>query len=219
MSSVHRVAQRALVGACVLGIAAGASAQEPGSPTPAAPAGAEPTVPSLELGGIIGPSIVFGDAANEEYNPSLTRVGVFGAVSLAYRSSYFIDPFLMLGYASLASGEATLPAGVWGDGGTLKQHLGAWVFAPGITIDIWRFRPRIGIGFAVVEQSNSFRGFDNSSTQVAIANQFALGFNALDSGRFRLDAEARLVQVAGADITFVTLDVVARGDVVMFGSD
>ena len=147
------------------------------------------------------------------------RVGFYGEIGLAYRSPYFLDPFLFVGHGTLASGESVLPAGPWGDGGTVEQSLGAWVISPGVTSDLWRFRPRLGIGLAVVQQSFSFLGEESSSSQLPIVTVLGLGFNALDDGRFRLDVEARGVFASGADVTFMTLDAVLRGDWIRFDLD
>jgi hypothetical protein len=173
---------------------------------------------SFEVSAALGPSVVFGEPANPEYTQSFSRVGVFGELGIAYRSSYFVDPFLSVGYATLASGESVLPSGAWGQGGTLGQHLGAWVITPGITSDIWRFRPRLGLGVAVIVQRFEFLGSESSSTQLPIATELGLGFNALDYERLRLDFEARVVLATGADVTFTTLDAVLRGDLFYFGS-
>src|SRR5262249_18764692 len=129
-----------------------------------------------------------------------------------------IDPFLAVGYAMLARGESQLPAGPWGSGGTLDQHLSAWIVAPGITTDIWRIRLRLGLGFSFVEQGFDLNGTSNSTSQFALSNQAAIGFNLVDINRFRLDTEVRYVGIPGADIFFGTLVVVARGDVLVFGS-
>jgi len=174
-------------------------------------------VSSIEVSGTVGPSVVFGDAANPEYSPSLRRVGVFGELGVAYRSSYFIDPFLGVGYAPLASGEAHLPSGPWGAGGMLDQRLDMWTIAPGLTADVWRLRLRVALGLAVVVQRYRFPGEDHSSTQVPLAHQVGLGFNVIDVHRFRLDLEARYVGAPGADVTFLTFAAVMRGDVVEFG--
>jgi hypothetical protein len=160
---------------------------------------------------------VFGEPANPAYARSLRRVGGLVELGVAYRSSYFVDPFLSASYANLAGGESVLPDGPWGGGGTIEQQLGAWVIAPGITSDIWRFRLRIGIGLAIVTQHYRFQGRDDSSVQLPLSNQLGLGFNALETERFRLDAEARAILAPGADVSFVTLAVVARGDLVQFG--
>lgn len=172
---------------------------------------------SIEVSGTVGPSVVFGDAANPEYSPSLRRVGVFGELGVAYRSSYFIDPFLAVGFAPLADGQAHLPSGPWGAGGMLDQTLDIWTIAPGLTTDIWRFRLRAALGLAVVVQRYRFPREDHSSTQVPLAHQLGLAFNVLDVRRFRLDLEARYVGAPGADITFLTLAAVMRGDVIEFG--
>ena len=174
---------------------------------------------SLEISGSMGPSIVFGEPANPAYTQSsLRRVGVFGEAAVAYRSSYFLDPFISVGYAALASGKSELPSGPWGAGGTLDQQLNAWVISPGITIDIWRIRLRYGLGLALITQSFSYLGQEHSSTQKPLVHQGGLGFNVLDTAGFRLDAETRLVTAPGADVTFMTFDVVARGDLVRFGT-
>ncbi|HVW23766.1 MAG TPA: hypothetical protein VHC69_00250 [Polyangiaceae bacterium] len=174
-------------------------------------------VSSLEITATIGPSVVFGDAANPEYSPSLRRVGVFGELGVAYRSRYFIDPFLAVSYAQLASGQAEMPNGPWGAGGMLDQRLDAWLVAPGITADLWRIRLRAALGFAIVVERYRYPGEDHSTTQVPLAHQLGLGFNVLDVRRFRLDLEARYVGAPGADITFLTFAAVMRGDLIEFG--
>jgi hypothetical protein len=176
----------------------------------------QPSVSSLEISGTVGPTYVFGDAANPEYVQSVHRGGFYGELGVSYRSSYFVDPFLSVGYATLASGVSRLPDGLWGAGGTMEQHLGAWVISPGITSDIWRFRPRFGLGVAVIVQSFSFNGDENSSTQTPLAAQLGLGFNMWDDDRFRFDLESRAIVASGADVTFVTLDAVLRGDLFYF---
>jgi len=173
---------------------------------------------SLELSLSLGPTVTFGEAANPEYNPSLTRVGLYGTFGVAYRSSYFIDPFIEVGIGSLASGEVTLPDGVWGKGGTLEQHLGVWTISPGITADIWRFRPRFGMGIGFIQQSYRFNGQEHSSTQPPLLAQLGLGFVAYDSDRLRLDIEGRTVIMNGAEVTFTTLDLIMRVDAVYFGA-
>jgi len=201
-----------------------AVAQFVGAAEFAPPAAAEPPlertrlVPSFEVSAALAPSIVFGDPANPQYTQSFSRVGAFGELGIAYRSSYFVDPFLSVGYATLATGDSAMPAGPWGQGGTLTQHLGAWVISPGITSDIWRFRPRVGLGLAVIVQSFEFLGNKNTSTQLPIVTQLGLGFNAFDGDRLRLDLEARVVLATGADVTFMTFGAVLRGDLFYFGS-
>jgi hypothetical protein len=141
---------------------------------------------------------------------------VYAEAGVAYRSKYFLDPFISAGYATLASGETTLPDGEYGPGGTLHQHLGVWLLSPGVTTDLWRFRLRFGIGLAVVKQSFRFQGEDTTSTQLPFAFEAGVGYNFYKLPRFRLDAEARFVQAKGADIAFWTLGLTGRGDLVTF---
>jgi len=172
---------------------------------------------SLEVFGSFGPTILFGEPANPEYQTSFGRVGMIGELGFAYRSWYFIDPFISVSYSGLARGQAVLPAGVWGAGGTLEQKLRAWIISPGITSDIWRFRPRLALGVAILVQSFEFNGVESSSTQTPLVTQFGLGFNVFDEGRTRLDLEGRGVLISGADVNFVTLDVILRGDLFYIG--
>ncbi len=199
--------------------AAGHAAADPAD-KPAAPKKKElakqPSYSSLELSGTFGPTYLFGEAANPEFVQSVHQSGAYGELAFAYRSSYFVDPFLSVGYGTLASGVSHLPDGLWGAGGTMEQHLGAWVISPGITSDIWRFRPRFGLGVAVIVQSFSFNGEENSSTQTPLVAQLGLGFNMFDDERFRFDLESRAIVASGADITFVTFDAVLRGDLFYF---
>jgi hypothetical protein len=198
------------------------SAQPPPQKDVVAPAPAkapEPKNPSsLEISGAIGPSILTSEApANPEYTQNYNRVGLFAEVALALRSKYFLDPYLAVSYAMLASGESALPAGPWGAGGTLDQHLFAWTVSPGITTDIWRIRLRYGVGFSFVNQSFDFLDQHNTSTQFVLSHELGIGANLLDVDRFRMDVEMRFVAMPGADITFPTLTVVARGDLIFFG--
>jgi len=199
----------------VASLAAAEPADQPG-PKPEKQLARQPTVSSLEITGAFGPSVLFGDAANPGYVESFSRAGVYGELGIAYRSNYFVDPFLTVGYGSLARGTSDLPDGAWGTGGTIEQDLGAWLISPGITTDIWRFRPRIGFGLAVVVQRFEFEGETHSSTQLPLVTQLGLGFNAFDDGRFRLDVETRGVLAPGADVRFMTFDVVFRGDLFYF---
>ena len=176
----------------------------------------QPSVSSLELSGTFGPTYTFGEAANPEYVQSFSQTGAYGELGFSYRSAYFVDPFISVGYGTLASGQSRLPAGPWGAGGGISQHLGAWVISPGITSDIWRFRPRFGLGIAVIVQSFEFNGDENSSTQTPLVAQLGLGFNTFDDDRFRLDLESRVIIADGADVTFVTFDAVLRGDLFYF---
>src|SRR5688572_1165185 len=59
---------------------------------------------SLEGFATVGPTLISGDPAMPEATSSFRRLGVVGELGAAYRSAYFIDPFLSLGYGSLAAG-------------------------------------------------------------------------------------------------------------------
>jgi hypothetical protein len=189
--------------------AASATPASPSSPASEAPA-------ALEVGAALGPSVAFGEPANPEYAQSFGRVGVGLSATLAYRSSYFVDPFFEVGYALLASGESRLPDGPWGEGGLIRQTLGTWIFSPGIRTEIWRFRPEIGLGLALVTQSNDFRGETNHATQAAVLSQVGLGFAIMDADRIHIDTGLKLVAAPGAGITFVCLSLVARLDALVF---
>jgi hypothetical protein len=175
--------------------------------------------PALELSGSLGPTLTFGEAANPEYTRSVGRVGVLLGAAVAYRSSYFVAPRLEVGYAALAHGESELPMGPWGDGGKLEQRLRTWVISPGVSGDLWRFRPRLGLGIAFVSQANSYAGQTHSSSQLAISTQLGLGFQLIESGPLRLDVDARFVDIGGAGITFASLGLVGRWDALTFASD
>jgi len=188
-----------------------------GAATTSAPPPEKEVPSSLELSLSIGPTVMYGEAANPEYDPSVSRFGIFGSFGVGYRSSYFVDPFIEIGYGSLATGEVVLPNGPWGAGGTLKQQLSVVTISPGITADIWRFRPKFGMGLSFVTESYAFGGQEHSSTQPPLLAQLGLGFVAVDVPRFRLDVEARTVIMQGADVHFTTIDVVLRADAIYFG--
>ena len=194
-------------------------------PAPAAPPAAAPAPQpsSLELFGSIAPTVVQGDPADPRLTNSFRRVGVYAEAGVAFRSKYFLDPFFSVGYATLASGDTTLPDSdtiVNGQpaytAGTVHQHLGMWLLSPGVTSDIWRFRLRFGIGIAIVKQSFSFHGEDTSTDQKPLAWHVGLGYKFYERPRFRLDVEARLIQAKGADVAVWALALTGRGDVVTF---
>ncbi|HEX2669585.1 MAG TPA: hypothetical protein VHM25_01875 [Polyangiaceae bacterium] len=186
----------------------------PAETLPARPPAAEPS--SLELFGTLAPTVTQGEPANPQLTNSFRRVGFYGEAGVAYRSKYFLDPFVSVGYGTLASGDTTLPDSKYGSGGTLHQHLGTWLLSPGVTTDIWRFRLRFGIGIAVVKQSFRFQGENNTATQLPLVWEAGLGFNFYKVPRFRLDAEARFVEAKGADVSFWMLGITGRGDVATF---
>jgi hypothetical protein len=176
----------------------------------------QPVPPSLEAFAFMGPSLVAGDPAMPDATESFRRVGIYGGLGVAFRSRYFLDPFLSVGYGTLASGDTALSDGAWGEGGTLSQRLDIWLISPGVTADLFRFRLRLGLGFAIVVQQYGFGGEETTTTQVPLAGQVGIGFNVLSNQRFRLDVESTFVHVAGADITFGVLGVTARGDLLIF---
>jgi hypothetical protein len=214
-----------LVAVVVLGAARSALGQ---TPAPAAvqneasgssaPSPAESAAPeALQLAAMLGPTLAFGDAANPEYQSSVSRIGVALIGSLIYRPDYFLTPQLDIGYAALASGEARLPDGPWGTGGKVEQRLAEWIISPTVTADLWRFRPRLGLGLAIVSQANEFQGASHSVTQISLVTQFGLGFQVLETRALRIDAEARYVLAKGADIAFTTLGLAACFDVIQLG--
>jgi hypothetical protein len=191
-----------------------AAASEPDA-SPSSRSLAEPPS-ALEVSASLGPSVAFGEPANPQYTQSFGRVGVSLSAALAYRSSYFIDPFFEVGYALLASGESTLPVGPWGQGGDLSHSLGTWIFSPGIRTELWRFRPELGLGLAIVTQSNDFAGETNHVTQPALLTQVGLGFSLVEAERIHIDTGLKLVTAQGAGISFVCLSLIARLDALAF---
>jgi hypothetical protein len=175
------------------------------------------TPSSLEISALVGMSITQGNPAYEAATTSFRRVGVYSELGVGYRSSYFIDPFISVGYGALASADTRLPDGEWGAAGTLHQSLGVWFISPGITSDIWRFRLRLGIGVAIVKETNTFHSDKNTASQNPIGGQIGLAFNCYESQRFRLDADARYIKAQGADVSFGLLALTARGDLITFG--
>jgi hypothetical protein len=184
---------------------------------------AEPDVAPTAKGGSalafsasIGPSVVFGGAANPEYSPSFGRVGVWLGGELAYRSTYFVEPFFQVGYGFLASGESNLPSGPWGEGGLMEQELGMWCLSPGLRTEIWRLRPELGLGLGIVRQSNEFRGETNGVSQLALFTQLGVSVTLFEAARIRVDAGGKLAAARGAGITFMTLTLAARFDAFVF---
>ena len=95
--------------------------------------------------------------------------------------------------------------------------MATWIISPGVSTEFWRFRVRLGIGIAVMEQSYTFQGEESSSSQTPITSQLVLGFKALDNNLIRLDAEARAVLVPGTDTNFLSFGLTGRFDIVSYG--
>ena len=225
MTHTRRQLPSWLVAVLMLGAAKSALGQTPapatvantasGADAPSPAASARPE--ALQVAAMLGPTLAFGDAANPEYQRSVSRIGVALIGSLIYRPDYFLTPQLDIGYAALASGDAQLPDGPWGTGGKVQQRLAEWIISPTITADLWRFRPRLGLGLAIVSQANEFQGASHSATQIALITQFGLGFKVLETRALRIDAEARYLLSKGADVAFTTLGLAACFDVIQFG--
>jgi hypothetical protein len=214
--SLGRAALSLLTVATLLGAATSARAADTTEGS-ASDSGSGGTPSSLEVSALVGMSVTQGNPAYEAATTSFRRVGVYSELGVGYRSSYFIDPFISVGYGALASADTRMPDGEWGAAGTLHQNLGIWFISPGITSDIWRFRLRLGIGLAIVKEGNTFHSDKNTATQTPFAGQVGLGFNCYKSHRFRLDVDARYVKAQGADVSFGLLGVTARGDLITFG--
>lgn len=220
-NSRARAARSGLALACTICHAAFA---EPTASSSLAPPGMEGegkssagrSASALQLSAAVGPTWTFGDAANPQYQRSTTHVGVLALGSIGYRSTYILDPSLDVGYGWLAHGDAELPAGLWGQGGNLHQRLSEWLISPALSADLWRFRPRLGIGLSIVSQSNELAGVRHSVSQLSVLSQFGLGFAVLETRALRLDAEARLALARGADVTFTTVALSASFDLVRF---
>jgi len=172
---------------------------------------------ALEVSAFVGPSVVFGAPANPDYSPSVERVGALVAGAVTYRSSYFIDPVLEVGYAWLARGTSELPSGPWGEGGTVEQRLGTWIISPGVSAEFWRLRARLGLGLGIVTQSDTFRGQTFSTSQLPVMSQLVIACKALDLAPVQIDVEGRAVLASGADISFIGLGVSARFDALDLG--
>ena len=219
MSRTSRVAWLLFVGALFGFRAASARAEtEPAAPAPDT-AEAQRSGSALAISGRAGPSIIFGEPANPEYAGEFGRVGVWVGGELAYRSSYFVEPFIEVGYGFLASGESTLPSGPWGEGGLMQQQLGMWSISPGVRTQIWLLRPELGMGFAIVKQSNDFIGETNSVSQTALFTQLGLSCTVFEAERLRIDTGVKLAAARGAGITFTSLAVAARFDAFVFDAD
>jgi hypothetical protein len=183
-------------------------------------------VQALELEATLAPSIVFSEPANPSNQDSFSRWGVEGTVSFTYRARYFLQPTIIVGYAHLASGEATLPDGVFAPpgqepitlytGGKLEQSLGAWSVSPGVAFPFWRFRLIATIGFSIAQQSNTLNGEENSSSQLGLSSRAALSFDALKTERTRLAVELQSSNSAGLKLHWMTLGVSFRGDFVQW---
>jgi hypothetical protein len=160
--------------------------------------------------------LVGGEPAAPDATDSFRRVGIYAELGVAFRSRYFLDPFLSVGYGTLAAGDTELTDGAWGEGGTLSQRLDAWLLSPGVGAELLRLRLQVGLGLAIVVQRYGFRGDHTVTTQPSIAAQAGLGFNLYESRSFRLDVSSKLVHAAGAEVSFGVLGVTARGDFVTF---
>jgi hypothetical protein len=205
------------VTAGVFGVTTSAfAADQPGAPA-ATLSPDRPDPSSLEVFGLVGPTLTQGEPAVPAATTSFRRVGIYGEAGIAYRSSYFIDPFISVGYGDLASADTALSDGEWGAGGKLHQNLGMWLISPGVTSDIWRFRLRLGLGVGIVLQRDTFHSEKNTGKQTPFAGQVGLGFNCYETHRFRLDVDARYVKAQGADVSFGILGITARGDLLTFG--
>lgn len=115
---------------------------------------------ALEIG--FGTSLQQSNAAPSELSyASFRRNGMAVGASVALRSRYVLIPTLELTRLSLVEGSRASASS-----GTVATALHAWAYRAGISADVWRLRPSVGIALYDLHTSARVRGTQYTSSEL-----------------------------------------------------
>jgi hypothetical protein len=142
--------------------------------------------------------------------------GPGAAVSVSFRSPYFLSPFLDLSFHPLYASTDLFDLDAALGGPTVQRSsLLAFGLIAGAAFDYSLLRLRAGIGLSDVllrSRSGALRASEWDMTYFLSASGFVLKW-----GRVKFGLESRVGFIADARLSFVTIGLVAGGDAVRWG--
>lgn len=175
-------------------------------------ASAAPRSRAIEVdafGGLVkrsGPSVT--DAV------STRNGGIAVAVTAAFRSPYFLAPFVDVGYYPIVASDRALDLG--GQRAVVLNRLWAFGFVGGAAIDVWKLRGRFGVGAYDVVTSTDTPDAHSTVSELDFGYLASVTFHPLVRDRFRVGIEARAGLMVEAETRIVTLGATLGGDAITF---
>ncbi|MCK6532216.1 MAG: hypothetical protein L6Q84_04515 [Polyangiaceae bacterium] len=178
----------------------------------APPASAEPAKKALEVGAFGGHSWMLRVHTENEERTWQRNGGEAFAAYAAYRSPYFLAPFVDVGYFPLFASQETREVGP--PFGTLgsTNSLVTWSFMAGPAFDVWRLRFRAGMGAYYLRVRSTVLGQTVTPSELDGGYLFAVSGWFLRQARVRVGAEARLGLIVEADTPLFALGATLGGD-------
>jgi hypothetical protein len=135
-------------------------------------------------------------------------------VSLVYRPDYFLSPFVDFAYYSLT--DTTDRVSTAAGEVTAENSLSMWALSPGLVIDFWRLRARLGVSFENLMADAEVEGVNASSSRLSLGYLFGLGGTVYRWDDFALGLESRVVLNPISDVVVVTIGATGSWDFVSF---
>lgn len=170
------------------------------------------TVSALELGLHAGYGFMVQPKVNHAGETFSRNGGPGAALSVLYRSSFFLSPKLDLSFQPLyrSSGLVDLGAsgGLAGATGSLRT-LGVTV---GAALDLWKVRVSAGIGNYRMLVRSSVNGNSLSASEWDMGYCFSAGGFLWESARLRVGLESRVAVIIDGGTTYFSIGAIAAGD-------
>ncbi len=155
-------------------------------------------------------------AGNTAGTISSRRGGNAVALSITYRTRYFLAPFIDVAYYPLYASTRVADLGSAGGPATAVGTLAAVGFIAGPALDFLRFRLRVGVGTYDVMVHSSVLGRTIHAAESDMGYLVALDGYVLETRRFRVGLEVRAAFVVEADVTALGVGLTFAGDAIQF---
>jgi len=144
------------------------------------------------------------------------RVGSAVALSITYRTPYFLSPFVDVGYYPLYQRTRVADLGTAGGRALADGTLEAVGFIGGFALDLSRVRLRAGGGAFDVMVRSSVLGATIRTAESDMGYFLALDGYVFKAPRFRVGIEVRAAFIVEAAVTSVGIGFTFSGDAIRF---
>ncbi len=141
--------------------------------------------------------------------------GMF-AGGLMFRSSYFLSPFVDIGYYPLYRSQIRVDLGSFGGQTVATNELDTVGFMGGAALDVWRLRLKAAIGLYDLHVGSTVLGRRVDPHQRNMGYLFAVSGLVLRRPRFEVGVELRSGVIVEADTSFFAFGFTMSGDAISF---
>lgn len=141
-----------------------------------------------------------------------------GAASLgiSFRSSYFLTPFVDVGYFPLYRSRNLVDLGSLGGKAVATNEIDGVGALAGVAIEVFRVRAAAAIGAYDLRVRSTVLGSSVSPHELSMGYMFALGGVVLRRRRFQVGAEVRARLVVETDTAAIELGLGMSGEAISF---